>query len=128
MPGFTPLYDWVMKKEELTQNEALIICRVLSYKDNGCWESSAEMGKALSMDIRTVQRNINSLVDEDRQGGKWLIRCRISRRYRFLFISPSKLEAGPLYDYVKVGTEIIKKITAYNMATSRREKVKSLTA
>lgn len=124
MPGFTPLYDWVMENEEITQSEGMIVCRVLKYKGNGCYESSANIGLALDMDIRTVQRNINALCSKDK---KWLIRCRVGK-WRFLFINPSKLEAGPLYDYIKVGTEIIKRITAYKMATSRRGKLKSLTA
>lgn len=130
MPGFTPLYAWVMENEELTRSEGMVVCRVLKYKAKGCWESSGKIGKALDMDIRTVQRNIVSLGEQDRKGGKWLIILRPFPwwRLRYLFINPSKLEAGPLYDYVRVGTEIIKKITAYNMTTSRREKLKILTA
>jgi len=123
MPGFTPLYGWVMESEELTHSEGLVVCRVLKYKENGCYESSSNIGKALKMDIRTAQRNINALCEKG-----WLVRCRITKKYRYLFVHPSKLKAGPLYDYVKVGTEIIKRITAYNMAVTRRGKIRALTA
>lgn len=123
MPGFTPIYAWVMESKELTRSEGLVICRVLKYKGKGCWEGSEKIGLALDMDIRTVQRTINRLCDKG-----WLVRCRITKKYRYLFVHWSKLEAGPLYDYVKVGTEIIKRIMAYNMAVTRRGKIRALTA
>ena len=125
MPDYTPLHSWVMEDEKLTTAQSLIVCRVLKYGANGCYESSSNIGKALKLDLRTVQRNIVVLSDKDREDGQWLIKLKVSR-WRFLFPHPNKLIAGPLWR--EMGVKIIKKITAYNMAPTNRAKLKALTA
>jgi len=117
--GFTPLWQWVMEDKELTQNQALIICRVLRWKDGGCYESNSQIAKCLKMDARTVQRNIKILVKKK----QWLAVLYPTRRLRIIYVDPKRLTAGPLFR--AMGTSIIKKMTAYNLTEGCGKPVKS---
>ena len=107
MPGFTPLYDWVMAEPDLTHYEALIVCRVLRWGKNGCWESNAKLGKALKMDPRTIQRTVKSLVIKE-----WLWVFYPKRHIREMHIEEKRLAAGPLFREIGVATMKKKIVTA----------------
>jgi len=106
MPGFTPLWDWVMADRELTHSEALIVCRILRWGKNGCWESNAKIGKALKMDSRTVQRTVKSLVVKE-----WLWVFYPKKQVREIHVEEKRLAAGPLFR--QIGTATMKKKVAY---------------
>ena len=106
--SFTPLWGWVMEDKGLSQNQALIVCRVLRWRDGGCYESNASLAKALKMDARTVQRNIKELVRKE-----WLVVFYPNKKSRNIFVDPQRLTAGPLFR--QIGTAVIKKLTAYKL-------------
>lgn len=108
MPGFTPLYDWVMADPELTQSEALIVCRVLRWGENGCWESNSTIARGLKMTPRGVRKIIKRLVHKE-----WLAPLYPTKRKRILLIDPQRLTAGPLFQ--KIGVAVMKKLVAESM-------------
>ncbi len=90
--NFTPLYEWIMVQDDLDLHEKLVLCRVLKYKDGGCFESNARIAKFLSMHARTVQRVIKRLIRK-----QWVMALRETSQKRILFVDPEKLLAGPLF-------------------------------
>ena len=90
---FTPFYEYITAKKELDLHEKLIVCRVLRWKEAGCFESNNTLSKALSMHRRTIQRVIKRLV---RLG--W-VGCLYdpTPRDRTMWINPEKLIDGPLF-------------------------------
>jgi len=61
---YTPLYEWVAECTDLTLREALVLCRVRMWGNNGCFESDATLGKKLKLSRATVKRAIKSLLDK----------------------------------------------------------------
>lgn len=110
--NFTPLYEWIMVRKDLDLFEKLIICRVLKYKDGGCFESNARIAKFLSMHTRTVQRVAKRLVQKD-----WLAPLYESAQRRILFVNPEKLLPGPLFVKCKYNN-VPTKIVAHNLRLS----------
>ena len=90
--NFTPLYDWVLS-EELTLLEAALVCRVLRWGENGCYESSRTLARLFKSDPRTIQRTVKRLVQDE-----WLAALYPDPWHRVLFINPSRLNPGPLFD------------------------------
>ena len=90
--NFTPLYEWIMVRKDLDLHEKLVLCRVLKYKDGGCFESNARIAIFLSMHARTVQRVVKRLVRK-----QWVMALYDTAQKRTLFVDPEKLLAGPLF-------------------------------
>jgi len=89
---FTPCYEWIMVRKDLDLHEKLVLCRVLKYKDGGCFESNARIATFLSMHTRTVQRVIKRLVRK-----QWVAALYDTYQKRTLFVDPEKLLVGPLF-------------------------------
>ena len=92
MLPFTPLFDWVAQRKDLTILEKVLISKVLRFADNGCYESSANLAKDFGLDRRTVQRSVKDLIQKE-----WLIVFYERKPKRTLYIAPDKLKAGPLF-------------------------------
>lgn len=103
---YTPLWDWVMEDPDLTGTEALVVCRVLRWREGGCFESNTTLGRKLKLDPRTVQRTVKRLVKRE-----WLAVCYFSKRNRIIYVNPKRLAAGPLFE--RIGIEVMKKMVAY---------------
>lgn len=94
---FTPLYDWVAERSDLSLLEKLIVCRVLRYGRGGCYESYASIARAFHVDRRQLIRTIKNLVQK-----QWL--AVLSREkngrvfYREYWVNPDRFSAGPLFD------------------------------
>jgi len=86
--GFTPLFNWVMENPELSNSEAQIVCRVLRWRESGCFESNATIGKQLKMNPRTVRRLVKELVCKE-----WLAALYPTKYRRLLFVDPKRLVA-----------------------------------
>lgn len=94
---FTPLYDWVASRGDLSLLEKLVICRVLRYGVGGCYESYTNIAKAFHVDRRQLIRTIQSLVQK-----QWLAVLPRENKgrvfYREYWVNPEKFSAGPLFD------------------------------
>lgn len=94
---FTPLYDWVAARGDLSLLEKLIICRVLRYGEGGCFESYSTIAKAFHVDRRQLIRTIQSLVKK-----QWLAVLTREKNgrvfYREYWVNPDMFSAGPLFD------------------------------
>jgi hypothetical protein len=97
-----------MEKDDLSRTEALVVCRVLRWGGNGCWESNATIAKGLKLTTRGVREIIKRLVRKE-----WLAPLYPSKRKRILFIDPKQLTAGPLFQ--KIGVAVMKKLVAESM-------------
>lgn len=94
---FTPFYDWIAERDDLSLLEKLIVCRVLRYGEGGCYESYANIAKAFHVDRRQLIRTIQSLVQ--RQWLAVLEREKDGRVvYREYWVNPDMFSAGPLFD------------------------------
>lgn len=92
---FTPLYDWVARRTDLTLLEKIIICKVLRYGNNGCYESYANLAKDFAVDRRNLIRTVKGLIKKD-----WLAVLYESKNRRILYIVPERLSPGPLFNRV----------------------------
>lgn len=96
---FTPVPEWVMARSDLTQLEKLIVCRVIRWGNNGCWESTATLARVLGANPRSIQRAVKRLARPKTKGGKdWLIVCYETAQRRRIYISPVRLSAGCLFE------------------------------
>jgi len=92
MPRFTPLYDWIAQKKELSLLEKMIICRVLRFGDKGCFESNRSMARNLGVNHSNITRAIKRLIKKD-----WLMTLPETKYKRLLYVVPDRLKAGPLF-------------------------------
>lgn len=90
---FTPLYDWLAEREDLSLLEKLIICRVLRFGEGGCFESYSTMAKAFHVDRSNLIKNIKSLVKK-----QWLAPLYETKYVRVLWVDPDRFSVGPLFD------------------------------
>ena len=101
-PPFTPYFDWIAEKKELSMLEKLIICKVLRYGVKGCFEGNENMARRMGVDRRNLIRTIKNLVIK-----QWLIihlEGPRGRQKRYLWVNPEKLTAGPLFNLTTSGT------------------------
>lgn len=112
---YTPLWDWVMERNDLTVAEKLVICRVLRWREGGCFESNRTIGRKTGLHPRTVQKVVKKLVHR-----QWLAHLPLTKRSRQIWVDPSRMTAGPLFE--KIGTAAIKAITTHSLTARGRKK------
>lgn len=96
---FTPLYDWIAKRHDLSLLEKLIVCRVLRYGDGGCFESYSNISKAFHIDRSNLIKNIQALKRK-----QWLAVLYEPKNRRVIWVNPDKFREsdegspGPLFE------------------------------
>lgn len=94
---FTPLFDWITERDDLSLLEKIIVCKVLRFGEGGCYESYANIAKDFHIDRRQLIRTFQSLVSR-----QWLAVLERERNgrvvYREYWVNPDMFSAGPLFD------------------------------
>lgn len=128
---FTLYYDWIAEKKDLTLLEKLIICKVLRYGNNGCYESYRSMARKFGVDHSNLTKAVKSLIRKE-----WLCVFYESKYKRILYVVPDRLSAGPLFNLdgvnkprsvVKTAENVVNTPHVVNMYdTPKREKIQKL--
>jgi len=96
---FTLYYDWIAEQKDLTLLEKLIICKVLRYGKNGCYESYRSMARKFGVDHSNLTKAVKNLIRKD-----WLCVLYESKYKRTFYVVPERLSAGPLFNLDGVNT------------------------
>lgn len=128
---FTLFYDWIAEQKNLTLLEKLIICKVLRYGKNGCYESYRSIARKFGIDHSNLTKAVKSLIRKE-----WLCVLYESKYKRILYVVPDRLSAGPLFnlDGVNIPRPVVKTAKSggniphvVNMYdTSKKEKTQKL--
>lgn len=118
---FTPLYDWVAKRKDLTLMEKILICRILRWGDSGCWEKYSTIARFYGVNRCTVIRAIKSLVDKE-----WLLPPLPDGRIRILYINPEKLTPGPLFPPEEALQNATKSAAKCNKSAAKCARIKEV--
>ena len=128
---FTPVYDWIAEQKNLSLLEKLIICKVLRYGKNGCYESYRSMARKFGVDHSNLTKAVKGLIRKD-----WLCVLYESKNKRILYVVPDRLSAGPLFNLngvnvpravVKTTKNVVHTPHVVNMYdTSKKEKIQKL--
>jgi hypothetical protein len=90
---YTKVYDWIAQKTELSLIEKILICNVLRYGKNGCYESYRSMGRKFGVAHSYIIKAVKSLI-----GKEWLCVLYEGKYKRILYVVPERLKAGPLWE------------------------------
>ena len=61
---FTPYYEWAARWSELILPEALLLCRLKMWGNEGSFESNRTLARVLKLSVPTVKRGIISLLNK----------------------------------------------------------------
>lgn len=103
---YIKVFEWLLKHEELSRFEALIVSEIMRWPD-GCYKSSSQLAKLLKSDIRTIQRKILDL-----QKREWLAVLHPRKQHRIIYATPKDPPVGPLFEYNQKSQIAILKRTA----------------
>lgn len=95
-PKFTAVYDWLLRLEELSSTEKLIIAHVLRYGKRGCYKSNSRLAADLGIARTNLIKVLHKL-----QRKEWIAIEYPSKRERFMFVYEEALKDMPLFDSVK---------------------------
>lgn len=90
---YTKLYDWVAKEPDLSLLEKILICNVLRFQKNGCYESYRTMGRKFGVAHSYIIKAVKSLIAKE-----WLCVLYEGKYKRILYVVPERLKAGPLFE------------------------------
>jgi len=93
MPTFTPVYDWIAERKDLSLLEKLIISKVLRYGSNGCYESYRSIARKFGVDHSAVIRAVKELISKE-----WLCVLYEAKYKRILYVMEARLSPGPLFE------------------------------